>query len=118
MRQPSWKVDLEVSVRLDGVVYHLRVRIFLGRRPDSKAEFAAGFEDTERFGAGPLGIGQVEKSEVGQDAIEGGIWEREILRIAVPKFNMRKLFLCDYDNSPGKIEAVRCCVAFGAAPAT
>ena len=82
-------------MRLDGVVDHLRVRIFLRRRPDGETEFAAGFKDAIRFGAGPHGIGQVEKSEVGQDAIEGGIWEREILRIAFAKFNMRKLFLCD-----------------------
>src|SRR5436853_621657 len=98
MRRSSWKVGFKVSVRLDGVVDHLRVRIFLWRRPDGEAEFAAGFEDTIRFGAGPFGVRQVEKSEVGQDVIEGGICEREILRVAFPKFNMRKLFLSDCDH--------------------
>src|SRR5882757_7011197 len=104
MRRSSWKIDLEVSVRLDGLVYHLCVRIFFRRRPDGEAEFAAVFQDTICFGAGPFGVRQMEKSEVGQDAIESGIWERQILRIALPKFNMRKLFMCYCDHFLGKIE--------------
>ncbi len=36
MRRSNWKVDLKVSVRLDSVVDHLRVRIFLRRRPDGE----------------------------------------------------------------------------------
>src|SRR5205814_10013065 len=64
MRRSSWKIDLEVSVRLDGVVYHLRVWIFFRRRPDGEAEFAAGFEDTERFGAGPLGSGKWRRAKL------------------------------------------------------
>jgi hypothetical protein len=35
------------------------------------------------------------------------------LRIAFPKFNTRELLLCDCDHFLGKIEAARCCAAFG-----
>ena len=64
MRRPGRKIDIYIGVRLDGVVDNFCVWAFAWRRPDGETEFAAGFEDAERLGARPLGIGQMEQCEV------------------------------------------------------
>src|SRR5438477_12700683 len=109
MRRSSWKVGFKVSVRLDGVVDHLGIRIFLWRRPDGEAEFAAGFEDAECFSTSALRVRHVKQGEVGQNAIESRIGERQILRVALLKLDLRKHFLRDGDHFPGKIETARSC---------
>ena len=113
MRRADWKIDLEISVCLDGVVDHLCVWIFLRRRPNREAEFSAGLEDAECFSTSALRVRHMEQSEVGQNAIEGRIGERQILRIAFAEFDSRKHLLRDCDHFPGKIEAARYCAAFG-----
>ena len=60
MRRPGRKIDIYSGVRLDGVVDNFCVWAFAWRRPDGETEFAARFEDAERLGARPLGIGQME----------------------------------------------------------
>src|SRR6266550_7435429 len=113
VRWAGWKIDLEISVCLDGVVDDLRVWIFLGRCPNRKAEFAARLEDAERFSTRALRVRHVKQSEVGQNAIEGHIGERQILRIAFAEFDPRKHLLRNCHHFPGKIEAAGYGAALG-----
>src|SRR6202011_5560657 len=93
MRRSRRKIDIYIGVRLDGVVDDFCVWAFARRRPDGETEFAAGFEDADRLGACPLGIGQMEQCEVGQDASETGAGKWQILRIAFAEFDVGKHFL-------------------------
>src|SRR5260370_42483670 len=98
------KIDIYISVRPDGVVDNFCVWAFAWRRPNGETEFAAGFEDAERLGARPLGIGQMEQCEVGQHAIETGTGKWQILCVAFSKFDTGKHSLRDRDHFPGKVE--------------
>src|SRR5438270_5835753 len=73
VRRAGWQIDLEISVCLHDVVDDLCVWIFRRRGPNREAEFAAGFEDTESFGASALRVRHMKQSEVGQDAIESDV---------------------------------------------
>ena len=112
MRRAGWQIDLEISVCLHGVVDDLCVWIFRRRGPNREAEFSAGLEDAESLRTSVLRVRHMEQSEIGQNAIEGGVGERQILRIAFAEFDSRKHLLRDCDHFPGKIEAMRCCAAF------
>ena len=68
-------------MQLDRVVYDLHERVFASVRPGGKSEFAAGFENTERFDARTLRIGKMKQGEVGQNTIETGIGVWKILRV-------------------------------------
>ena len=85
---------------------------FARRRPDGETEFAPGFEDADRLGARPLGIGQMEQCEVGQDAVETGAGKWQIFRIAFAEFDVGKHFLRDRDHLLRKVETDRLGAAF------
>ena len=100
-------------MRLNGVVDNLHKWILPFARPGSESEFAARLKDAKRFRGRALGIGQMKKREIGDDAIEAAIGERKILRVALAELDMRKHFSRDRDHLFRKIETGRNGAAFG-----
>src|ERR1700730_6179702 len=107
MWRPGRKIDICLRVRLDFVVDDFCVRTLAWRRPNREPERTARLEDAERLGAGTLRIGEMEQSEVGQDAIEAYVGKWKILRIAFLEFDLWKHFFCNRDHLFRKIQTGR-----------
>ncbi len=109
---PRRKIDIEVRVRPNRVVHQFHKKVFRNLRPGGESESAAGRENTSGFRTGARWIREVQQCKVRDDSVKAGIRKRKILRVALTKFDPRKLFLRDRDHFLRKIETDRDCAAF------
>src|SRR6266705_73142 len=113
MRWPRRKIDIEVRERPNRVIAQFHKWVFGNLRPGRETESAATLENASRFCAGTRWIREVQQRKVRDHAIKAGIGKRKTLRVALTKFDPRKLFLCDCDHLLRQIETDRNCAALG-----
>ena len=107
IRRARRQLDVQVRVRLDGIVHEFHERIFIGARPGGEAEFPARLQDATGLGTGALGSGQMKQREICQHPIEAFVREGKLLCIAFPKLEARKHSRCDADHFRREIDADR-----------
>src|SRR5260370_28815821 len=92
---------------LDGVVHNFAAGIFVRFRPDAEAKFAASSQDAKCFRARFFRSREMEQPKIHQNTIETSVRERQLLRIAFEKINLREDPVRDCDHLVREIDAGR-----------